>query len=161
MNDFYWVQRRPGINVFTIWSRSMIQEFGENFTGTEHEYEPTPRVLRPWPVLQLPPGISSDPPLGVVDETCFCNHIRSPPPVSHYDDQGNLRPQHEGEGRSVLEKIYSRLTMYVVEAATAAAKTENVVVIESPGPGVNDATQSTESQSIAAEVTCDLGRFGQ
>ena len=89
MNDFYWIQRRPGINVVTIWSRSMIQEFGENYVGAEHEYEPSPRVLRPWPILQLPPGINSF--LGLVDETCFCNHIRIPRPVSHYDDDGNLR----------------------------------------------------------------------
>ena len=111
MNDFYWIQRRPGTNVFAIWSRSMIQEFGENFTGTYHEYEPTPRVLRPWPVLQLPPGISSDPPLGLVDETCFCNHIRDPLPVSHYDDEGNLRPRHEGEWRSVRGKLHSGLRL--------------------------------------------------
>lgn len=91
VHDFFWIQRIPGINVVTIWSRSMIQEFGENFVQADHSDEPNPRQLRPWPILQLPSGVHSDPPLGLVDETCFCNHLRSPLAVNLYNEDGNLR----------------------------------------------------------------------
>jgi hypothetical protein len=102
INDFFWIQRIPGINVVTIWSRSMIQEFGENFAGEEHEHEPSPRQLRPWPILQLPSDVPSAIPLGLVDETCFCNHIRSALPVKFYDDNGVLREPSLEEGCAKL-----------------------------------------------------------
>ncbi|KAJ6472290.1 hypothetical protein C8R47DRAFT_987866 [Mycena vitilis] len=59
LNDFYWISRIPGINILTIWSRSMIKEYGENFLDEEHDEEPEPRRLRPWPSLTLPDHLAA------------------------------------------------------------------------------------------------------
>ncbi|KAJ6511193.1 hypothetical protein C8R45DRAFT_814758 [Mycena sanguinolenta] len=51
LEDFYWISRIPGVNVLTIWSRSMIEEYGENYlnvNGTRTK-GPEPRRLHPWP----------------------------------------------------------------------------------------------------------------
>ncbi|KAI0329811.1 hypothetical protein GY45DRAFT_841765 [Cubamyces sp. BRFM 1775] len=77
LSHLFWIQRIPGVNAMTIWSRSMLKEFGEGYD--EHEWdEPLvgPRVLRPWPVLKLPEGHPSprNPPLGAIDAGCECEH---------------------------------------------------------------------------------------
>ncbi|KAF7334500.1 hypothetical protein MVEN_02279500 [Mycena venus] len=81
LDDFYWMRYRipriPGVNVLTIWSRSMIKEFGENYLNEKHEKEPEPRRLRPWPVLTLPSHIPSSTRLGYIDEGCGDNHEHS------------------------------------------------------------------------------------
>ena len=46
----------------TIWSRSMIQDFGENYTNEQHDAEPMPIQCRPYSLLGL--GI----PLGTLTE---------------------------------------------------------------------------------------------
>ncbi|KAI0767598.1 hypothetical protein C8Q74DRAFT_966700 [Fomes fomentarius] len=52
---FFWIPRNPDVEQYvTIWSRSMIKEFGEGYD--DHEWdEPLvpPRLVRPWPVLQV------------------------------------------------------------------------------------------------------------
>ncbi|KAI0819896.1 hypothetical protein BC628DRAFT_1423422 [Trametes gibbosa] len=89
---FFWLQRIPGVNAMTIWSRSMLREFGEGYA--EHDWdEPLvePRVLRPWPVLRLASTDDDDaddaadddadacasewgPPMGAIDGGCGCEH---------------------------------------------------------------------------------------
>lgn len=44
----------------TIWSRSMIREFGENFLAQEHEDEPEPELIKPWPILKILPDDSQN-----------------------------------------------------------------------------------------------------
>ncbi|KAJ3710505.1 hypothetical protein DFJ43DRAFT_141795 [Lentinula guzmanii] len=53
LNDFFWIRRIPGLKIMTMYSRSMIQEMGENAAGVEHPPEPQPTVLDPWPLLTL------------------------------------------------------------------------------------------------------------
>jgi hypothetical protein len=60
INDFFWMQRLPGVNVMTIWSRSMIQDFGENYSNEEHDFEPTPIQCQPYSVLRFPHEIIED-----------------------------------------------------------------------------------------------------
>ncbi|KAL0954503.1 hypothetical protein HGRIS_003470 [Hohenbuehelia grisea] len=50
-NDFFFINRFPQIAFVCIWTRSQIQEFGENYYNQEHEYEPEPSVCDPWPLL--------------------------------------------------------------------------------------------------------------
>lgn len=45
----------------TIWSRSMIEDFGENYLNEEHNLEPMPFQCHPYSWLRLPPGILEDP----------------------------------------------------------------------------------------------------
>ncbi|KAJ7676338.1 hypothetical protein B0H17DRAFT_1139913 [Mycena rosella] len=59
LDDFYWIPRIPGVNVLTIWSRSMIQAFGENYLKEKHDEELAPRRLRPYPVLTLPAHLTA------------------------------------------------------------------------------------------------------
>ncbi|KIK65213.1 hypothetical protein GYMLUDRAFT_83088 [Collybiopsis luxurians FD-317 M1] len=54
LDDFFWIRRIPGLNVMTIYSRSMIKELGENAAGIEHPHEPEPTVLKSWPLLKIP-----------------------------------------------------------------------------------------------------------
>ncbi|KZT05014.1 uncharacterized protein LAESUDRAFT_727593 [Laetiporus sulphureus 93-53] len=71
LTDLMWIQRVPGVNVLTVWSRSMIKEFGENYVEAEFaKPEPWPRLRRPWPVLKLPVAKKNTvfPPLGALDE---------------------------------------------------------------------------------------------
>ncbi|KAF5364843.1 hypothetical protein D9757_011278 [Collybiopsis confluens] len=57
LDDFFWIRRIPGLNVMTVYSRSMIQELGENAAGVEHPAEDSnPVMLNPWPLLKLPPS---------------------------------------------------------------------------------------------------------
>lgn len=37
----------------TIWSRSMIQEYGENYLNVDHTHEPSPHPLQPWSILSM------------------------------------------------------------------------------------------------------------
>ncbi|KAK7017626.1 hypothetical protein R3P38DRAFT_3559692 [Favolaschia claudopus] len=74
LDDFYWIPRIPGVNLLTIWSRSMIKEYGENFLNLEHEEEPEPRRLRPWPVLTLPEDAASSASICRIDEGCSGKH---------------------------------------------------------------------------------------
>ncbi|KAJ7659336.1 hypothetical protein DFH06DRAFT_989830 [Mycena polygramma] len=78
LKDFYWISRLPGINILTIWSRSMIKEYGENFLDEEHDEEPEPRRLRPWPCLTLPDHLPASAALGYIDEGCDSMHGSSP-----------------------------------------------------------------------------------
>ncbi|KAF7361064.1 hypothetical protein MSAN_01137300 [Mycena sanguinolenta] len=80
LEDFYWISRIPGVNVLTIWSRSMIEEYGENYLNVNgtREKGPEPRRLRPWPVLTLPEHVASSADLGYVDEGCGERHEHAP-----------------------------------------------------------------------------------
>ncbi|KAI0320272.1 hypothetical protein OF83DRAFT_1169479 [Amylostereum chailletii] len=54
LSDFYWVERKYAINLVTCWSRSMLDEYGENFANFPPEELSDPRPRRPWPLLTLP-----------------------------------------------------------------------------------------------------------
>ena len=56
----------------TVWSRSMIQEFRENYADEEHNPEPQPRLMRPWPLLKLktPKHLQPENNFGIIDEGC-------------------------------------------------------------------------------------------
>ncbi|PCH41049.1 hypothetical protein WOLCODRAFT_137154 [Wolfiporia cocos MD-104 SS10] len=83
LGDFFWVNRfapeksgePPLAAVRTVWSRSMLKEWGEGYDETAFEGpEPPPRRRRPWPVLRVPKRRMerdrSTPLLGVIDEGC-------------------------------------------------------------------------------------------
>ncbi|EKM57233.1 uncharacterized protein PHACADRAFT_254886 [Phanerochaete carnosa HHB-10118-sp] len=75
LDDFFWIQRIPNIDVLTIWSRSMIKEHGENYDESEF-LEPdalqVPRLRHPWPVLKVPNDGIRVPKnsYGVIDQGC-------------------------------------------------------------------------------------------
>ena len=52
----------------------MIQEFGENYADEEHDPEPEPRLMRPWPLLKLkmPKHLQPENDFGIIDEGCDC-----------------------------------------------------------------------------------------
>ncbi|KII90866.1 hypothetical protein PLICRDRAFT_52573 [Plicaturopsis crispa FD-325 SS-3] len=62
--DFFWVERVPGLNMLTMWSVSMLAQYGEvagepGITRVDIERcfpaaRAVPRKRRVWPVLQLP-----------------------------------------------------------------------------------------------------------
>jgi hypothetical protein len=72
LGDFFWLQRIPGVNMLTVWSRSMIKEYGERLgykEGSEDDdWEPMPRRRRVWPILKLPKDAITDQDLSIVDE---------------------------------------------------------------------------------------------
>ncbi|KAJ7215872.1 hypothetical protein GGX14DRAFT_359384 [Mycena pura] len=76
LKDFYRISRIPGGDDHTIWSRSMIKEYGENYLKEEHSEEPAPRRLRPWPCLTLPDHLAASAALGYIDEGCDSMHGR-------------------------------------------------------------------------------------
>jgi len=52
LDDLFMIQRIPGMNIVTCWSRSMIKELGER--PIEDEDGPdTPRIRRPYPLLRI------------------------------------------------------------------------------------------------------------
>jgi hypothetical protein len=55
----------------------MIKEYGENFLDEEHDPEPEPRRLHPWPVLTLPEHVAGSAGLGYIDEGCDDNHTQA------------------------------------------------------------------------------------
>ena len=85
LEDFMWIQRIPNVNVLTIWTRSMIKEFAENYDEGEFAApEPRPRVRRPWPVLRIAQDARN----------------RTVPPVGAYDE-GSDHEDDDGEPRAV------------------------------------------------------------
>ncbi|CCM06631.1 uncharacterized protein FIBRA_08911 [Fibroporia radiculosa] len=54
LDSFFWTQRQAGLGVVTVWSRSMIQAFGENYHKLEEidEEEPDPCVIHPYSQLR-------------------------------------------------------------------------------------------------------------
>lgn len=110
LEDFMWIQRIPNVNVLTIWSRSMIKEFSENYDESEFDKpEPPPRTRRPWPVLRIAHDARNKtiPPVGAYDEGS-----------DHEDDapgsvrQWRVRADDPKTGESCEDKIIAR---FVVE----------------------------------------------
>ncbi|KAG7442756.1 uncharacterized protein BT62DRAFT_1010089 [Guyanagaster necrorhizus] len=77
LDDFYWIHPFPGAKSKLIWTRSMLDEFGENFGGQPGVPQVEPRRLRPWPLLKVP---NDDASFGLVDETCNRDHSLKPRP---------------------------------------------------------------------------------
>ncbi|PCH41256.1 hypothetical protein WOLCODRAFT_137276 [Wolfiporia cocos MD-104 SS10] len=55
LDSFFFTERIPGAPIRCCWTRSMIQEFGENFYELEEidEEEPDPYVIEPYPLLGI------------------------------------------------------------------------------------------------------------
>ncbi|KAG7442752.1 uncharacterized protein BT62DRAFT_1010084 [Guyanagaster necrorhizus] len=75
LDDFYWIRPFPGAKLKSIWTRSMLDEFGENFGEQPGVPQVEPRRLRPWPLLKVP---NDDALFGLVDETCNRDHSLKP-----------------------------------------------------------------------------------
>ncbi|SJL08766.1 uncharacterized protein ARMOST_12136 [Armillaria ostoyae] len=75
MDDFYWIRRLPDSDVKPIWTRSMLDEFGENFGDEPPVTRVEPRRLRPWSLLKVP---NDDSLFGLVDEMCNGDHSLKP-----------------------------------------------------------------------------------
>lgn len=64
VDDFYWVQRNPQFPGYMgLASRSMLDQFGENYRGVNGKADPNappPRVVEPHPVLSVT-GMTGDP----------------------------------------------------------------------------------------------------
>ncbi|KAH9944873.1 hypothetical protein B0H21DRAFT_435183 [Amylocystis lapponica] len=120
LDDFMWIQRVPGVDVMTIWSRSMIKELGERYDEAQFEHpEPLPRRRRPWPVLRLQKGDRTwvDEPLGAMDEGCDLEHddsnlrkysIRGDP---FEDDEADDRPEMDLSLRRPFDEDNLKLTV--------------------------------------------------
>ncbi|KAK0213774.1 hypothetical protein IW262DRAFT_329893 [Armillaria fumosa] len=65
MDDFYWIRSLPDSDVKPIWTRSMLDEFGEKFGDEPPVTRVEPRRLTPWPLLKVP---NNDSRFGLVDE---------------------------------------------------------------------------------------------
>ncbi|EPT03271.1 hypothetical protein FOMPIDRAFT_1116483 [Fomitopsis schrenkii] len=120
LEDFMWIQRVPNVNVLTIWSRSMIKEFAENYDEGEFDTpEPLPRSRRPWPVLRIAQDARNRtiPPVGVYDDGS-----------DHEDDeprsvrQWRVRADDPKTGESRMDKIINR---FVVEDLSDALVPNN------------------------------------
>ena len=61
LHDFFWIKCKLGMILRTIWSCSMICEWGEGYIDEEHPREPPPRKLgKPWPLLKLPKPLKEE-----------------------------------------------------------------------------------------------------
>ncbi|KAI9787835.1 MAG: hypothetical protein M1816_007402 [Peltula sp. TS41687] len=87
-DEFYWLKRFPakaGNNASTVWSISMIREFGEKDEDTKKSVDNDlydaykTRVRKPWPLLKLPDGLSCEQEIGVQDEgSVYCLNCNNP-----------------------------------------------------------------------------------
>ncbi len=83
LGHIFWIQRIPGANAITVWSRSMIKEFGEGYDDKEWD-EPLvePRLVRSWPVLQiLNANGRATHTLNARDRGCKLEHSKIAPPA--------------------------------------------------------------------------------
>ncbi|KAK0190009.1 hypothetical protein F5146DRAFT_932026 [Armillaria mellea] len=80
MDDFYWIRRLPDSDVKPIWTRSMLDEFDENFGSELPVTRVEPRRLRPWPLLKVP---NDDSRFGLVDE--MCNAVKDAYPFAGFE----------------------------------------------------------------------------
>ena len=98
LDDFYRIERVPGIPVETLWSISMIQEFysqdkddkgNSSLRATRVDGPHMPRVRQPWPLLKLPDGVPCKQSLGVQDRwsAACCPTRGERPPVPLEDAQ--------------------------------------------------------------------------
>lgn len=69
------IRRLPDSDVKPIWTRSMLDEFGENVGDEPMVTRVEPRRLRPWPLLKVP---NDDSLFGLVDEMCNGDHSLKP-----------------------------------------------------------------------------------
>lgn len=119
LTDFMWIKQFHDIDIFTVWSRSMIKEFGENYDATEWEEEDKKQVPRrryPWPVLKLPKRIMEfdihGTQIGIIDKGCERHHLRG---FSHqYRDCGEDMPSEKLTKESstilaILKKLFPNL----------------------------------------------------
>ncbi|KAJ3743257.1 hypothetical protein DFH05DRAFT_1304020 [Lentinula detonsa] len=83
----------------TMYSRSMIQEMGENVAGVEHPPEPQPTVLDPWPLLTLSiPDASTKASENATDAEVEIHCASANAANRHTEGQVNtLLVNHEGE----------------------------------------------------------------
>ena len=80
LDDFFWVERVPGVAVCCIWSTSMAKILNDRLPPSQKtpvdEEEPLfPRVLQPWPLLCVPNDNGELETLSLGgDEGCQCGH---------------------------------------------------------------------------------------
>ncbi|KAF8882974.1 hypothetical protein BD779DRAFT_1787696 [Infundibulicybe gibba] len=145
LNDFFWIRRLPGVNVMTIWSRSMIKEFGENHLKQADRPEPRPRRFRPWPVLRLPPSATDGHALGLIDETCDSTHSLEPkklPDIPEETAAPETNNSKDTAGSTPVEKNLTERTLEVIDNQTQEA---NCAADTSPCPA--DGAQTTASEN--------------
>ncbi|KAI0797291.1 hypothetical protein BC629DRAFT_1502772 [Irpex lacteus] len=98
LNDFFWIERIPGRNIMTIWSRSMIQNLGENYDEREFDHPDGvhyPRRHHAWPLLKVPkdfkkwetPRVKEE--YGIIDPGCEV-HARLDYKPNYRDDDGTV-----------------------------------------------------------------------
>ena len=126
LEDFMWIQRVPNVNVLTIWTRSMIKEFAENYDESEFDApEPLPRVRHPWPVLRIAQDARNRtiPPIGAYDEGS-----------DHEDDEPRtvrswcVRADDPKTGESCQDKIINRFVIENLSDALVPNDGENPVM---------------------------------
>lgn len=102
LEDFFWLERLPGVDMVTIWSRSMIKEYGERYEEsefTEPDALQVPRLRRPWPVLKVRGTCGRVPKdaYEVVDEGCTKALTAGHPPKRRDDYDGDNADDHTHE----------------------------------------------------------------
>ncbi|KAH9931571.1 uncharacterized protein B0H18DRAFT_952725 [Fomitopsis serialis] len=124
--DFMWLQRVPNVDVLTIWSRSMIKEFAENYDESEFDApEPRPRLRRPWPVLRLANDALNRtvPPIGAYDDGS-----------DHEDDEASdvrcwrVRADDPKTGEAVEDKLVHRVVIEDMEGVFMPNDAVNPVI---------------------------------
>ena len=84
IDDFFMIQRIPGVNVVTCWSRSMIKELGELPIDDGDEPHP-PRIRRPYPLLKIDEGVGC---LESSMYSCFDEGSEHGDPIPVEDSEG-------------------------------------------------------------------------
>lgn len=142
LNDFFWIQRFPGIDALTIWSRSMIKELGENYDECEFDQPDSlqvPRQRYPWPVLQLPPAIfaiveefgDKSTQLGIIDQGCETHS--KPDYVPKYRKSSKAKAAHIEEKDAELAVLVKRLLALDDEDGIFVRNSPNNPMVNSAG----------------------------
>ena len=121
-----WIQRVPNVNVLTVWTRSMIKEFAENYDEGEFDApEPLPRVRRPWPVLRIAQDARNRtiPPVGAYDEGS--DHEDDEP---RYVRSWRVRADDPKTGESCKDKTINRFVVEDMSDALVPNDGENPVI---------------------------------
>ncbi|KAJ7113014.1 hypothetical protein C8R44DRAFT_882050 [Mycena epipterygia] len=158
LDDFYWISRIPGVNVLTIWSRSMIQEYGENYLKEKHDKEPQPRRLRPWPCLTLPGHIKSASELGHIDEDCGHHHER---PLRRIQDEIAKTPKVATGSKTkaicgfidVLPARRSQLNINTVTVKSVDCAASASVAASDISPTAHDVASATVEVAVPEATT--------
>ena len=132
--DFFMIQRIPGTNVVTCWSRSMINEYGERPVDDGEEEPHPPRIRRPYPLLKIDKDVECPERgmYGYFDEGCsgYCY----PTPVEDPEDtnpKGKVKAE-DTDAEAGVEETDRLESTSIPEGSSFESETESETQAESP-----------------------------